>query len=215
MCNSPFGGLGGRLFAAAGFRRSRKNPVMCSRCCDDLPPGGAEVDVAILFADVRGSTGIGERTAPTEFADLLNRFYDVATATLVRHDAVIDKLVGDEVMALFVQGVSGPDYRRRAVEAGVDLLHAVGYGSESGSWLSLGAAVNAGVAYVGNVGSSVVDFTALGDPVNVAARMQGSASAGELLVSVGVADDVLAERPRRTLELRGRDKPIEAFVVEP
>ena len=146
---------------------SRKNPNLCSRCCDALPAGGSEVDVAILFADVRGSTALGRRGAATDFAALLNRFYIAATQTLLRHDAVIDKLIGDEVMAFFVRGISGPDYRSRAVQAGMDLFKAVGYGSDEGPWLELGVAVNAGVAFVGNVGGSVVDFTALGDPVNV------------------------------------------------
>jgi len=114
LCNNPFGGVGGRVAALAGFRPSRKNPTLCSRCCDSLPPGGAEVDAAILFADVRGSTAMGERQEPTEYAQLLGRFYAVATETLVRHDAVIDKLIGDEVMAIFVQGISGPAYRREA-----------------------------------------------------------------------------------------------------
>ena len=88
-------------------------------------------------------------------------FYIAATQTLLRHDAVIDKTIGDEVMAFFVRGISGPQYRRRAVLAGMELLKAVGYGGDGGPWLELGVAVNAGVAYVGNVGGAVVDFTAL------------------------------------------------------
>ncbi len=136
-CNNPFGGLCGHVLAVAGFRPSRKNPNLCSRCCDALPAGGAEVDIAVLFADVRGSTALGERVVAADFAALLNRFYIAATRTLLRHDAVIDKLIGDEVMAFFVQGISGPQYRRRAVQAGMELLHAVGYGTARGlgsSW---------------------------------------------------------------------------------
>ena len=212
-CNNPFGGLGGHVLAVAGFRPSRKNPDLCSRCCDALPPGGAEVDIAVLFADVRGSTALGERAVAADFAALLNRFYIAATRTLLRHDAVIDKLIGDEVMAFFVQGISGPQYRRRAVQAGMELLHAVGYGTAEGPWLKLGAAVNAGVAYVGNVGEAVVDFTALGDTVNVAARMQQGAAGGELLVAGGVADELVAHAPLRTLILRGHEQPMEAFVL--
>jgi hypothetical protein len=102
VCNNPFGGPAGRVFAAAGFRPSRKNPNLCSRCCDALPAGGAEVDVAVLFADVRGSTALGQRAVAADFAALLNRFYIAATRTLLRHDAVIDKLIGDEVrLSLF------------------------------------------------------------------------------------------------------------------
>jgi hypothetical protein len=69
---------------------------------------------------------------------LLNRFYIATTHTLLRHDAVIDKLIGGEVMAFFVQGVSGPNYRRRAVQAGMELLEAVGYGSGEGPWTDVG-----------------------------------------------------------------------------
>lgn len=212
VCNNPFGGLGGRVVALGGWTRSRKNPNMCSRCCDSLPVGGAEVDVAVLFADVRGSTPLGQRGSAADFAGVLNRFYRAATEALVRHDAVIDKLIGDEVMAFFVPGISGPDYRARAVRAARDLLAAVGYGTPEGPWLDLGVAVNAGVAYVGNVGGAVVDFTALGDPVNAAARMQEHAAAGEVLVAAGV-DPGLTGASARTLALRGREEPMEVFVL--
>ncbi len=213
LCNNPFGGPAGRVLAVAGFSPSRKNPNLCSRCCDALPAGGAEVDVAVLFADVRGSTALGQRGAATDFAALLNRFYGAATHTLLRHDAVIDKLIGDEVMAFFVRGISGSRYREQAVAAGRDLLRAVGYGSAEGPWLELGVAVNAGVAYVGNVGGAVVDFTALGDPVNVAARMQQHAAGGELLVAAGVADECVIEGRHRRLNLRGCPQPVDAFVL--
>lgn len=153
VCNNPFGGPAGRVFAAAGFRPSRKNPNLCSRCCDALPAGGAEVDVAVLFADVRASTALGQRGVAADFAALLNRFYIAATQTLLRHDAVIDKLIGDEIMAFFVRGISGPRYRRRAVLAGMELLKAVGYGSGDGPWLHLGVAVNAGVATLATLGA--------------------------------------------------------------
>jgi class 3 adenylate cyclase len=213
MCSSPFGGIGGRLFGLAGFTRSRKNPNMCSRCCDSLPLGGAEVDIAVLFADVRGSTALGQDRPPGDYAALLNRFYGVVTETLVRHDAVIDKLIGDEVMAFFVRGISGPDYRRRAARAGLELLRTIGYGTGDGPWLDVGVAVNAGVAYVGNVGGAVVDFTALGDPVNAAARMQEHAAGGELLMRIGVDDELAAGAPLRTLRLRGHPEPVEVAVI--
>jgi adenylate cyclase len=213
VCNNPFGGLAGHVLAAAGFSPSRKNPNLCKRCSDALPTGGAEVDIAVLFVDVRGSTGLGESAGAADFAALLNRFYLAATRALLRHDAVIDKLIGDEVMAIFVSGISGPQYRQRAVQAGIDLLRAVGYGAADGPWLQLGAAVNAGVAYVGNVGAAVVDFTALGDTVNVAARMQQHAVGGELIVARGVADELVAHAPQRTPALRGHEQPTDTYVL--
>jgi adenylate cyclase len=182
-----------------------------------MPPGGAEVDVAVLFADVRGSTALGERKQAADYAGLLNRFYAVATDVLLRHDALIDKLIGDEAMALFIPGVTGPDYRRKAVQAALDVLRAVGYGSPADPWLKVGIGVNAGRAYVGNVGAAVVDFTALGDPVNVAARLQAVASAGQLVVAEDLHTDLPALLPdaqRDIVEVRGREAPVPVLIAQ-
>ncbi len=216
LCHNPFGGIGGRLVGLIGFTPSRKNPNLCARCCDSLPPGGAEVDIAVLFADVRGSTALGEQLDPGAFAAALNRFYRAATEVLVRHDAIVDKLIGDEVMALFIPGICGPRYRANAARAAVALMKAVGYGEPRGPWMPIGAAVNSGVSYVGNVGSEgVVDFTALGDPVNTAARLASSAAAGEVLLSEDVYAAVAEQFPnleKRTLNLRGKEAPFPARV---
>lgn len=213
LCHNPFGGVGGRLVAIAGFKPSRKNPNLCTRCCESLPPGGLEVDVAVLFADVRDSTALAERIGATAFADLLNRFYSTATAVLVRHDAIIDKLIGDEVMALFLRGIAGPRYRRRAAEAAVDLVATLGRRID----LPIGAAVHAGTAYVGNVGGEgVLDFTALGDPVNTASRLQAEAGPGEVVVADEVFCEVSARYPTapgRSVFVRGREQPVGVHVV--
>jgi adenylate cyclase len=217
ICSSPFGGVGGAVVRRIGWAPSGKNPNVCARCCDQMPPGGAEVDVAVLFADVRGSTTLGEQVGASEFAALLNRFYATATEVILRHDGLIDKLIGDEAMALFIPGVTGPDYRRHALAAARELLQEVGYGSPEGSWLPLGVGLNAGQAYVGNVGTAVVDFTALGDAVNVAARLQGSAGEGQLVVSADLLDDMEAELPRaqlRELDARGRGEAVPALVAD-
>jgi adenylate cyclase len=217
VCHNPFGGMGGKLVALFGFTPSRKNPNVCVACCERLPPGGAEVDIAVLFADVRGSTSLGEKLAPSAYAGLLNRFYRAATEVLIRHDAIIDKLIGDEVMALFIRGICGPEYHLRAVEASSALLKAVGYGRSEGPWLALGGAVNAGMTYVGNVGSEgIVDFTALGDTVNTASRLASSAAAGEILLSETVYRRVSERFPnleQRTLALRGKEAPLNARVL--
>jgi adenylate cyclase len=216
VCHNPFGGIGGKLVGLMGFARSRKNPNMCTRCCDVLPPGGAELDIAVLFADMRGSTALGERMEPSAYAALLNRFYRAATEVLVRRDAIVDKLIGDEVMALFIPGICGREYRRRAARAALALLQAVGYGQP---WMPIGAAVNSGLAYVGNVGSEgVVDFTALGDAVNTAARLASSAGAGEVLLSETVYASVEEQFPgleRRSLTLRGKEAAVPVRVLTP
>jgi adenylate cyclase len=217
LCHNPFGGIGGKLVGLLGFTPSRKNPNLCAKCCDSLPPGGLEVDIAVLFADVRRSTALGEQLAPAAFAALLNRFYSAATEVLIRYDAIIDKLIGDEVMALFIPGFCGPEYRRRAAEASVALLKAMGYGRSVEPWLPLGIAVNSGVAYVGNVGGEgTIDFTALGDVVNTASRMQSNATVGEVVLSEPVYAAVADEFPNaqsRTLNLRGKEAPVAVRVL--
>jgi adenylate cyclase len=213
LCHNPFGGVGGRLVGLAGFKPSRKNPNLCARCCDTLPPGGLEVDTAVVFADLRGSTALAEQIDAGAFADLLNRFYRIASDVLIRHDAIIDKLIGDEVMAIFVPGIAGGDYRQQAALAAIELVRVVSHEGD----LPVGAAVNAGTAYVGNVGAyRLVDFTAVGDPVNTAARMQAAAAAGEVLL----ADELYAEvserfpgAPHRTLAIRGREGSVGVYVV--
>jgi adenylate cyclase len=181
------------------------------------PAGGLQLDIAVLFADVRGSTALGEQLEPSAYASLLNRFYRVATEVLVRRDAIIDKLIGDEVMALFIPGICGREYSRCAARSALALLRAVGYGGLAGPWMPIGAAVNSGLAYVGNVGSEgVVDFTALGDSVNTAARLASSARAGEVLLSEKVYASVAEEFPdleHRSLTLRGKELPVPVRVL--
>jgi adenylate cyclase len=219
LCHNPFGGIGGKLVGLLGFIPSRKNPNLCARCCDTLPQGGVELDIAVLFADVRGSTALGEKLGPQAFAAALNRFYQAATETLIHHDAIVDKFVGDEVVALFIPGVCGPEYCRRAAQAAIALLRAVGYGEPGGPWIPIGAAVNSGRTYVGNVGGGgVVDFTALGDSVNTGARLASSAGPGEALLSESVYDTVAGQFPnleRRVLTLRGKEAPVAARVYSP
>jgi adenylate cyclase len=83
----------------------------------------------VLFGDVRGYTSLSERLSPVEVTALMNRFYETASRALLPHGAILGQIAGDQVMALFVPGLAGSDYPRKAVEAARSLLHAVGYGS--------------------------------------------------------------------------------------
>lgn len=210
LCQNPFAGPGGKLVGLMGRKPSRKNPNLCQYCFDHLPSGGIEIDVGVVFADVRSSTALGERSTATEFAVRLNQFYSTATEILINHDAIIDKLIGDEVMALFLQGLAGPDYRHRAVDAALELATRI-------TDPPIGVAVNAGIAFVGNVGSgTVLDFTALGDAINVGARLQSRASPGEVVLAADLYRLVAVDHPRvfrETITVRGRDEPVEIAVL--
>src|SRR3954469_25073815 len=124
LCQNPFAGIGGKLVGLMGRKPSRKNPNLCQACFDRLPSGGIEIDVGVVFADMRASTSMGERSTATEFAGALNDFYATATNAVIHHDGLVDKLIGDEVMGLFIQGLAGPDYRRNAALAALDLATA-------------------------------------------------------------------------------------------
>jgi len=210
LCQNPFAGVGGKLVGLMGRKPSRKSPNLCQACFDMLPSGGIEIDIGVVFADVRGSTSIGQHSTATEFAGRLNRFYKTATDVLIHHDGLVDKLIGDEVMALFISGIAGPDYRRKAARAALELAAAAGD-------LPVGVAANAGIAFVGNVGSgTVMDFTALGDAVNIGARLQSYASPGEVVLAADLYGLVAADHPgvrSERVEVRGRDEPVEVNVV--
>jgi adenylate cyclase len=184
LCQAPYGGVGGRVMRRFGFGPSRKNPTLCNTCFEEAPMGGVEMEIGVLFADVRGFTSLAEDMAPKRVAGLLNRFYAAAAQVLSR-SAIIDKLVGDEVMALYLpQLFRGDGWEDDMLRDARDLLEAVGYGSAADPWLRLGIGLDVGSAYVGNVGSAEVkDFTALGDVVNTAARLQSSAEAGQIVIS--------------------------------
>ena len=218
ICFVPFAGFGLPL-RFLGWSPSRKNPRLCTWCCERMPPGGAEVDVAVLFADIRNYTALVEQMPGQDVATLMNRFYKVATQVLIDHDAIIDKLLGDSVMALFLPGVAGPGYRDMAVRAGEALLRGVGYGTPAGPWLPLGVGIHAGPAFVGNVGAEgVVDFTAIGDTVNVASRIQAQAAAGTILMSETVYAAVANRYGKlnsRTLTLKGKQEPVAVRELSP
>ena len=150
---------------------------------------------------------------------LLNRFYRAATDGLLAHDAIIDKLIGDEVMALFIPAAAGQAYRRASVLAAEAVIRAVGYGTDGEPWMPVGIGVHAGPAYVGKVGSSDVnDFTALGDTINVAARLQAEAVAGEIVISEPVYQEVATRYPdleQRAVTLRGKNEPFSIRTIRP
>jgi adenylate cyclase len=216
LCNAPFAGAGAPLMRLLGRRPSKRNPRFCDFCTEfsSNHPGGAEIELTLLFADVRGSTALAERMSPTDFTQLINRFYTVATEVLIARDGFVDRLVGDEVVGHFYPGFAGPRHAAPAIEAARRLLEETGHDRAAGPWVPVGIGIHTGTAYVGTVGSfdTFSDVTALGDPVNVAARLASLAGAGEILVSSDarrVSGLDLGALERREVELRGRDRPIE------
>jgi adenylate cyclase len=229
LCSAPFGRPGRFVLRRYGFTPWEKNPTICGRCfkgieavakmCptaeEDGEINGAEVEISMLFADVRGSSKLARQMPTWDFTRLMNRFYNVSKEVLIEADAIIEKFVGDEVVALFVPLMTGPDHARRAVEAAAALLRATGHADDEQPWVPLGAGVHTGVAFVGIVGmKGASDFTALGDPVNIAAHLASQAAAGEILVTDATARAAEMTHDgleRRFVSLKGH--PVDALVL--
>ncbi|HZB79291.1 MAG TPA: adenylate/guanylate cyclase domain-containing protein [Actinomycetota bacterium] len=218
LCHTPFRGPGGFFLR----RLSRvnepwdKNPSLCRRCVlqiSDYDVMGAEVAVSFLFADVRRSSELARRLGTREFTLLMQRFYEVATGVLFEHEALLDKIVGDEVVGFFLPFMTGDGHPRAAVETAEALFLAVGYGSDAGPWVPLGAGVHTGPAFVGYVSrGESSEFTALGDTINVAAHLATQAHAGEILVTEAVGASLeTSGLERRHLSLKGHE--LDALVI--
>jgi adenylate cyclase len=201
-----------------GKQPSNSNPHICNACFANLQRhhGGAEVDMSLLFADVRGSTTLAESMSAGAFRDLLDRFYTAGIKVVFDHDGAIDKFVGDELVAVFFPLLSGERHAEHAVAAAQALLRATGHADPDGPWLPVGVGVNAGRVWFGAVGDADhIELTALGDRVNVTARLAAVARAGEVLVTKEAASAAGLDPGLETLslELKGKAELTDVVVL--
>jgi adenylate cyclase len=219
MCAAPFAGPAGVLMRWLGHAPWPNNPDYCSACFRllDRYHGGAEIEASFLFADIRGSTTLAERMSATAFRTLLDRFYDVAARVLVAHDGIVDKFVGDEVVGIFIPALAHDEHPAQAIAAARALLEATGHGNPGGSWLPVGVGVATGTAFVGSVGQThTAAMTALGDIVNVTARLASAAAPGEILINDRAAERAGIETSLlelRRLNLKGKTQPTTVYVA--
>lgn len=221
VCLAPFEGLGASIVKTVlNKKRSALNPLMCNTCEEiirDLEYG-TEVEMSILFVDVRGSTQLAEKMTPTEYKELIDRFYNETTHVLVHSYALIDKLVGDEVCGYYLPSFAGADFVRKSIDAAREVMEVTGHSRTDGPWVPAGAGIHTGSAYFGAVSTTdgLVELTALGDAVNTASRLASRASAGEIIISestfhkAGIGAENLDQR---TLELKGKSEPMDAWVI--
>jgi adenylate cyclase len=215
FCLVPFGGVG-RLLRV---RPSRKNPNFCMGCFEMAPMGGTDMDVGVLFADLRGFTSWCEQQPPSAVERALNRFYAVTTSVITEADGLVDKLVGDEVMGLFLSAFRSLGDRTCDVMVDVaeEIVHRLHASADTVERLPVGIGLNFGMARVGNVGvGEVKDFTAVGDVVNTAARLQACAAPGEIVMSEAVYGDVRERYPTATpahFDLKGKTDATGAHVL--
>ena len=219
MCNAPYDGIGGVVSKMRGRGPSNWHPRICHACetFSKGHPGGVELTISVAFVDVRNSTELSEGLNPSEYARIMNRFYAAATHGMTDSDAIIDKLVGDEVMALFLPAFAGDDHASKAVEGCLDIMKRVGYGSVSGPFVAVGAGVDTGTSSVGVVGDqgNYRDFTALGEEINLAARLAQAARSGEVLVAESTRNAAqLPTGEKRSIDAKGFPNPIEVTALQ-
>jgi len=218
LCAAPFSGVGAPMMRLIGKRPSDKSPNLCSSCFTFITDhhGGAEIDCTLLFADIRGSTALAEGMSSTDFRQLMDRFYDTAAEAVFDHDGIVDKFVGDELVAIFYPLLAGTRHAARRIDAARALLGATGHADPAGPWVPLGAGVHTGTAWVGAVGAgTAATMTALGDAVNTTARLTSAATAGEILVTSDAADaaGLDPDLERRPLELKGKHEPVDVVTL--
>jgi adenylate cyclase len=220
LCKIPLAGIASPVLKLTGRRPARYNPHFCNACevWSSNHPGGAVIDLTVLFADVRGSTALAEEMGPEAFAELMQRFYRVSNNVFAESDAFIDTPVGDEVRAFYFP-VFTPDHAAAAMRTARELLLATGHAEADGPWVPVGVGVHTGQAFVGTVGiegTDGYDVTVLGDVANVTSRLASLARRGEILASEDTyqaAGIDLGDPERRTVELRGRAASLDVRVI--
>ena len=196
-------------------QRSALNPRYCNLCeiASKEFPGGAEVPMSMLFIDIRGSTATSEKMSPTEFSQLISRFYAAATKVIIEEDGLVEKLAGDEVAAFWGAGFAGPEYVKRTINVAQKLLRVM-----ERQRIPVGIGVHSGIAYFGAMGTAegMTEISAKGEEVNTAARLASKAGVGEIIISeraiqaAGIDDSKLEAR---NLELKGISESVSVRVM--
>jgi adenylate cyclase len=221
VCHYPFGGFGGRLVRSLiHLQPSKMNPQLCNVCerFAEQNPGGAELEVTLLFADIRNSTPLAATMKASEYSRLIDRFYRVTTNIIYKHGGMVEKLVGDEVAAFFVPAFTEDgNHAKAAVDAAREILTETGHGVNQTPWVPLGLGVHTGEAFVGAVGEpgKNINITVLGDTVNVASRLGGQAATGEIVIGAETCRLAGLDKTSleyRSLTLKGKDDPEDAWI---
>ncbi|MBQ7757428.1 CHASE2 domain-containing protein [Anaerotignum sp.] len=191
---------------------------------DALELGGKLTDIACLFVDIRGFTPMSELLTPPQVVEILNRYLDLTSRCIMQNGGTLDKFVGDATMAIFNAPLPQEDYIYKAVKTALDMVEGSKALSDElqeqfGRTVQFGIGVHCGQAVVGNIGASIrMDYTAIGDTVNTAARLESNAPGGQILISRAVAD-ALEGRIRVTslgdsIKLKGKSAGFEILRVD-
>ena len=198
---------------------------MCTKCesgfAKIMKQKQIPVSTTILFADIRGYTDLSQQLDGVKMNELLHRFYDRCSAAIWEKDGIVNKFIGDAVLAVFNFPLIRKDHVQNAVSAAVQLQkncrHLKGEAGLSDIHnLGVGIGIHTGECYMGEVGTTYKDFTAIGPVVNLTSRLQGAAAIGEIMVTQEVFDEVKLQFPdarKKLLDLKGINHPVNGYVL--
>jgi adenylate cyclase len=213
------------LFKPFGISLSRMHPNLCTLCENNftklMKQKQITIPITVLFADIRGYTSLSQHTDPAKMNALLHRFYDECSISVWEKEGIVNKFIGDAVLAIFNFPLNRDKHILNAVEAAIQLQkrcahlkEETGLGDEQD--IGVGIGIHSGESSMGTVGTTYKDFTAIGPVVNLASRLQGAAKSGEILVTADVYESIKSQYPaaqKRMLTLKGFDMPVEGFVI--
>lgn len=213
-----------RLEAVREMFRRYVAPAVVDRLPLDstqLRLGGTRQEVSVLFADLRGFTALSEELSPEELVVILNQYLSIAGRAVLAYEGTLDKFMGDGIMAVFNAPLEQPDHELNSIRVAVAIQRAVDEYhrtcSDDTPRLKYGIGINTGDAVVGNVGTSTqMNYTAIGDTVNLAKRLQERAAGGQIILSESVHQRVLSRvdaRPLDPLQIRGRKSTEQVYEL--
>ena len=224
----PLRGVASVPFRAFGIRPSRMNPNTCTVCemmfTRVMRARKITIDATVLFADLRGYTSLSQSQSPDAISGLLDAFYDECASAIWEYDGLLNKTIGDAVMAVFNFPIRNADHARQAVLAARAiqgrwharckmLVEALGL---TGAELGIGVGIHSGELSFGEFGKSHRDLTAIGTVVNVASRAQSAAAAGQILVTQAIYDRApseLAGSRAQEFQLKGFEAPTTLYAA--
>ncbi len=204
-----------------GVKISRMNPNLCTICETMFTKVKRRkqiiIPATVLFADLRGYTTISEAASSGDVVNMLHGFYDGCASAIWERDGIVNKFIGDAVLAIFNFPIMREDHVQQAVTAALDIQKRCSQRNGlvvGGASVGVGIGIHTGPASIGEVGMAYKDFTIIGSVVNTASRIQGAASAGEVLVSKDVYEsvaDLFPNSESRVCQLKGIEQPLTLY----
>ncbi|MFD2445150.1 CHASE2 domain-containing protein [Bacillus sp. CGMCC 1.16607] len=190
---------------------------------DEVKLGGVRKDVSLMFVDIRGFTPLSEKMEPEEVIDILNEYLDLGTRAVFAEEGTLDKFIGDGIMTIFGAPIEQKDHAIRAVRAALRMKKeskqlAKRLEEKYGRAIHFGIGINSGPAVIGNIGShDRLDYTAIGDTVNLAARLESNAGPGQILISEQtfvLVKDQFKINEREPIKVKGKEQLVPIYEVE-